>query len=481
MDWESHFNDKIETLRKEIDKQESLLNEWRNKLRCTSNPRSEEKYTGEKNKTKQYIKNLENEIEDYEKRKIETTTSQKIRELEAKTAVAKYKTELVRQKAERDIQLKYAQLEYYKIKALQDIEIRELEFKQKLRFREAREILQLEILGSKIDLVGVFHDFSTWQKFKQLPKIKMPRVLLDYHGNNGILLDTFIIPMLAHKNNHYSQLKIETSLPRCPVILLLDTSDSMPENYLDKILTGLNIFKKQIQPNTTLKISNCIEVTTITFGGSAQIVQDSLKDQKFVVPELKLGGISAMGQGLDKAIEILEVHKTRYEKNSQYLTPWIFLITGSMAADNWQEGVEKIKDKIQTKQLNFLHVGVKDKKDKDFLEIIPNSFLLEEFNFNPLFYWIAHTVKGMPKKYFLSRLAEKVAIIEEDISPKKSRKIEQHMDKLITEASKWRPQRSEYENIIDKFSCDIVALEIGEFDKPIIDLIELISDTVELS
>lgn len=422
----------------------------------------------------------------------EALAQQSITRIEAEIKVEEYKAQLSQQRAITNIQDQYVQLEFEKRKALQDIEIRQLELQQQLEFERAREILQLEIFGRKIDLVGGFHNFLAWQKVEQLPQIKLPNVLVNSNGGNGGFLEAVFAPMLGTSTNHSPQLspynspsltssqnlpQIESSPPRCPVVLLIDTSSSLSQEYLTQLLRGINTFKREIQQNIMLNANRCIEVTTITFGGSAQIVQNSLTDQEFTVPNLHLGGICAMGQGLEKALKILESCKTRYEKgNIQYLPPWIFLITGSQPQDSWQRAARDVQKAIQQKQLNFMVVGFQDAQENIFSQMSFHYFPLEDLKFNPLFYWIANLVKGMPKKYFLTQLAQTIAIVQDSLQPEQAQNLEDIMEKLIAEADKERPERSRYSPIVGQLRQ--MATSLGEIGRPILDLIPLITQTL---
>ena len=69
----------------------------------------------------------------------------------------------------------------------------------------------------------------------------------------------------AESNN----LDVTNPAPRCPVILLLDTSGSMSGAPLRELQSGLDQFLKETSDDETASMS--VELEIITFGGDAEI------------------------------------------------------------------------------------------------------------------------------------------------------------------------------------------------------------------
>lgn len=363
-------------------------------------------------------------------------------------------------------------------------------------FKQTERIQELEILGHRIQLVGGFQNALNWEKVQKLPEIKLPNVLVNSNGQHSGVFDAFMAPMLESpyseniianpiNNTAISSgegtknlLQLESSPPRCPAVIILDTSSSMLQDYLQKLTEGLETFQQAI--TTKSSMNSCIEVTTITCGGSVEIVQSFTDDKNFIVPKLELKGNAEITQGIEQSLEILEARKKIYSNtNLNYSTPWIFLITGSIPHDNYQETAEKVQKAIEEKQINFIVISIQENNKEILSKITPNYFLLEDLKFKPVFYWMANIIKGIPKKHFLSKFAETVAVIQLSLPENQAKILESHMNKLITEASKDRPKRSDYTPIIVDLRKFIISL--GDIGKPILELIPLITQTLELT
>ncbi len=76
--------------------------------------------------------------------------------------------------------------------------------------------------------------------------------------------------------------------PRCPCVLLLDTSGSMSGAPIDALNEGLRTFQADIQEDALAR--RRVEVAVITFGGVVQTVQDFAIAGDFVAPTLTASG-----------------------------------------------------------------------------------------------------------------------------------------------------------------------------------------------
>ena len=118
-------------------------------------------------------------------------------------------------------------------------------------------------------------------------------------------------------------------------MLLLDTSGSISGQPIDELNAGLAIFKQEVQRDTTVSLR--VEVAIITFDSSVDILQDFVTIDKFYPPQLTASGTTAMGQGIELALNEVESRKAIYKSNGiQYYQPWVFLITDGGPSDSWQ-------------------------------------------------------------------------------------------------------------------------------------------------
>ena len=122
--------------------------------------------------------------------------------------------------------------------------------------------------------------------------------------------------------------------PRCPCILLLDTSGSMHGERINELNAGLQTFREELI-NDSMSAKR-VEVSIITFG-PVNIVNDFTTVENFSVPNLSASGDTPMGAAITTALELLKTRKEILRNNGiQLFRPWIFLITDGAPTDNWQ-------------------------------------------------------------------------------------------------------------------------------------------------
>src|SRR5213595_2100797 len=118
----------------------------------------------------------------------------------------------------------------------------------------------------------------------------------------------------------------ENPEPRCPCVLLLDTSGSMRGAPIAALNEGLRTFKKDLAQDTLA--SRRVEVAVVTFNNEVQVVEDFITADQFEAPTLTAGGQTFMGTGINKALDLLQARKTQYRANGiAYYRPWVFMIT----------------------------------------------------------------------------------------------------------------------------------------------------------
>ncbi|WP_424097516.1 SPFH domain-containing protein [Moorena producens] len=369
---------------------------------------------------------------------------------------------------------------------------------------------EAEVLGAKlraeVDALGGPQYYLAKVRAENLPQIQLPQVLVDSNGSHSGLLDAFVAPMLL--GNPITQLpllnpaiggkqpalpttgstklpQLQASLPRYPIVLLLDTSSSMPEEYLERLVQGINTFDQELVKDET--VCRCVEVAIVTLSNSAKVVQSFTTAGNFSVHELELSGTAATGRGIELALKIIENRKSIYKnQNLPLCPPWIVLITGSAPSDHWQNAAQQVKQEVAAKQLNFLAVGVEG-ADMDILnQISPPQFpatMLKDWKFAPLFHGLAHQMKRIihyqEKEALLQGLVQVVEQAKSALSPEQAKKLDEYTTKLMIQVSKEQPSRQEYTDNAAGLYRE--ARDIGEDGKPITELLPNITKRLGFS
>lgn len=186
--------------------------------------------------------------------------------------------------------------------------------------------------------------------------------------------------------------------PRCPCVLLLDTSGSMAGTKIQQLNNGLITFQQDI--NQDPLASRRCEIAIITFGnGGVQTLQDFVTVDEFEPPYLTAGGGTPMGEAISCGLELLDARKQVYKENTiPYYRPWLFLITDGEPTDStWQQAADRVQEDVNRKGLAFFVIGVQGANIEKLSRIAtkdrPPATLQSDGNdgarFQELFLWLS--------------------------------------------------------------------------------------------
>lgn len=189
----------------------------------------------------------------------------------------------------------------------------------------------------------------------------------------------------------------ENPEPRCPCILLLDTSGSMQGEAIESLNQGLHTFKEELNQDNVA--SKRVEVAIVTFNSEVEVVQDFVTSDDFEPPTLIAQGLTQMGGAILQGLDMLEVRKAQYRANGvSYYRPWIFLITDGEPQGESDSIVEQATQRLQDDEANkrvaFFAVGVETANMTRLSQIVVRSPLkLKGLNFKELFIWLSASMQ----------------------------------------------------------------------------------------
>jgi len=134
----------------------------------------------------------------------------------------------------------------------------------------------------------------------------------------------------------------ENPEPRCPCILLLDTSGSMSGEPLRQLNEGYAKFINELIDDPLA--AKRVEVCVVNFG-PVQMHQDFSTPDEIHPEDLTVTGDTPMGAAIEFALEELKARKTVYqEAGVSYYRPWVFLITDGAPTDSWTRAAAAIRE-----------------------------------------------------------------------------------------------------------------------------------------
>jgi len=202
----------------------------------------------------------------------------------------------------------------------------------------------------------------------------------------------------------------ENPEPRCPCVLLLDTSGSMKGEALDHLNQGIQAFQVSVAKDPLA--SRRVEVAVVTFDSEVKVMQEFVTADQFQPPALTAQGQTKMGSGILKALDMIKDRKVTYKANGvAYYRPWILMITDGAPQGETEEIVQQAADRIraeeEAKRVVFFAVGVEnaDMENLEALAVRPPA-KLKGLDFVEMFVWLSKSMGNVAQ----SKTDEQVAL-----------------------------------------------------------------------
>lgn len=185
--------------------------------------------------------------------------------------------------------------------------------------------------------------------------------------------------------------------PRCPVVLVLDCSDSMLDKRpgddrtpLEALNGGLDTLISELNRDPLAK--RRVELSVVSFGTEVSPATEFATVDSVVLPTLVASGITSMGSAVDEALDAVEARKKSYKANGiQYYKPWVMLITDGLPTDDISSATARVKAMEAAKGVSFFAIGV-DGADMTVLSKFSDQRApvgLKGLAFEELFVWLS--------------------------------------------------------------------------------------------
>ncbi len=186
----------------------------------------------------------------------------------------------------------------------------------------------------------------------------------------------------------------ENPEPRCPCVLLLDTSASMKGDSIKQLNDGLHAFREELY-HDSLSMKR-VEVSVVTFG-PVRVMHDFTTVDEFRAPNLKASGNTPLGSAVEKGLVLLKKRKKILRDNGiKLFRPWIFLITDGEPTDSWKHLPKVVRNGEENKSFSFFALGVKEANFSVLREIsLREPMKLSGIRFTEFFLWLSASLKSV--------------------------------------------------------------------------------------
>ncbi len=209
---------------------------------------------------------------------------------------------------------------------------------------------------------------------------------------------------------------VENPEPRCPVVLLVDTSDSMQGDPIRELNDGITLFRESLCADELS--SKRVEIAVIAYGNNS-FESDFQTPEEFTAPTLQAGGLAPLAEAVDRAVEMVYERKSTYKKAGvANYRPWVFLISKGAPSGDLQAAASKIQMGETQGAFAFFTVGVAG-ADMATLSLLSSRepLQLKDLCFRELFSWLSTSLQAVSH----SQMGSKVGLPSPMnwVSPKK--------------------------------------------------------------
>lgn len=188
--------------------------------------------------------------------------------------------------------------------------------------------------------------------------------------------------------------------PRCPVVVLLDTSSSMAGEPIRELNAGLKQFIKETADDEAAGMS--VELEVITYDSTARVLIPftPIADVNKNPTRLVASGYTSMGAALNLANKDLQHRRKLYrDKGVSSYKPWVILMTDGEPNDEWEGPAAAMRSLGERGSIQYIGIEIGSNADHDtmchILPSQPGPVKLQGLRFKQFFRWLTDSLRSV--------------------------------------------------------------------------------------
>ncbi|MGC5224213.1 vWA domain-containing protein [Micromonospora sp. DT81.3] len=212
---------------------------------------------------------------------------------------------------------------------------------------------------------------------------------------------------------YIDEAEYDSNDPRCPLVLILDTSTSMGrprvgpggeplERAMEQLNRGLRALASELRNDAVAE--RRVEIRVVTFGGQVRVQGDWQLAADWRPPTLTASGRTPMGEAIRTSLKIAQARREELaEKGIASYRPWLFLLTDGEPTDDITVGADAItaanRSHDSRQHVLFWPVAAQGANPDVLRTVDPSQpvLALDETDWSSLFQWVSHALAGVSR------------------------------------------------------------------------------------